>query len=137
MKVKSESEVAQSCPTLSDPMDCSLPGSSIHGIFQARVLECVAIAFSAELPTWSYFSILFTLGWVHTGLLVGCCWTGPWCTSFTYTCPSLRSTSVFKILSCKGKRFLSNYIVLPNARHMKYSCTWFYIHFCFVKKISI
>ena len=39
MKVKSESEVAQSCPTLRDPMDCSLPGSSIHGIFQARVLE--------------------------------------------------------------------------------------------------
>ena len=39
IKVKSESEVAQSCPTLSDPMDCSLPGSSIHGIFQARVLE--------------------------------------------------------------------------------------------------
>ena len=46
MKVKSESEVAQSCPTLSDPTDCSLPGSSIHGIFQARVLEWVAIAFS-------------------------------------------------------------------------------------------
>ena len=39
MKVKSESEVAQSCPTLSDPMDCSLPGSSVHGVFQARVLE--------------------------------------------------------------------------------------------------
>ena len=46
MKVKSESEVAQSCPTLSDPMDCSLPGSSIHGIFQAKVLEWGAIAFS-------------------------------------------------------------------------------------------
>ena len=46
MKVKSESEVAQSCPTLSDPMDCRLPGSSIHGIFQARVLEWGAIAFS-------------------------------------------------------------------------------------------
>ena len=46
MKVKRESEVAQSCPTLSDPMDCSLPGSSIHGIFQARVLQWVAIAFS-------------------------------------------------------------------------------------------
>ena len=43
MKVKSESEVAQSCPTLSDPMDCSLPGSSVHGIFQARVLEWDAI----------------------------------------------------------------------------------------------
>ena len=46
MKVKSESEVAQSCPTLCDPMDCSLPGSSIHGVFQARVLEWGAIAFS-------------------------------------------------------------------------------------------
>ena len=46
MKVKSESEVAQSCPTLSDPMDCSLPGSSVHGIFQARILEWGAIAFS-------------------------------------------------------------------------------------------
>ena len=45
MKVKSESEVAQSYLTLSDPMDCSLPGSSIHGIFQARVLEWGAIAF--------------------------------------------------------------------------------------------
>ena len=45
-KVKSESEVAQSCLTLSDPMDCSLPGSSIHGIFQARVLEWGAIKFS-------------------------------------------------------------------------------------------
>ena len=46
MKVKSESEVAQSCPTPSDPMDCSPPGPSIHGIFQARVLEWGAIAFS-------------------------------------------------------------------------------------------
>ena len=43
-----ESEVAQSCPTLSNPMDCSLPGSSVHGIFQARVLEWGAIAFSGE-----------------------------------------------------------------------------------------
>ena len=46
MKVKSESEVAQLCPTPSDPMDCSLSGSSVHGIFQARVLEWGAIAFS-------------------------------------------------------------------------------------------
>ena len=46
MKMKSESEVAQSCPSLRDPMDCSLPGSSTHGIFQARVLEWGAIAFS-------------------------------------------------------------------------------------------
>ena len=49
MKVKSESEVAQSCPTLFDPADCSLPGSSVHGIFQARVLEWVAIALSFSL----------------------------------------------------------------------------------------
>ena len=48
MKVKSVNEVTQSCPTLSDPMDCSLPGSSAHGIFQARVLEWGAIAFSAK-----------------------------------------------------------------------------------------
>ena len=49
MKVKSESEVLQSCPTLRDPMDYSLPGSSIHGIFQARVLEWGATAFSKLL----------------------------------------------------------------------------------------
>ena len=48
MKVKSESEVAQSCLTLSDPMDCSLPGSSVHGIFQAGVLEWGAIAYNIE-----------------------------------------------------------------------------------------
>ena len=48
VKVKSQSEVAQSCLTLSNPMDCSLPGSSVHGIFQARVLEWGAIAFSLE-----------------------------------------------------------------------------------------
>ena len=54
MKVKGESEVTQSCPTLSDPMDCSLPGSSVHGILQARVLEWGAIAFSK----WStYISV--------------------------------------------------------------------------------
>ena len=55
MKVKSESEVTQSCPTLSDLMDCSPPGSSIHGIFQARVLEWGAIAFSVHLS--NYFLI--------------------------------------------------------------------------------
>ena len=49
VEVKSKSEVAQLCPTLSDPMDCSLLGSSIHGIFQARVLEWVAIAFSVKI----------------------------------------------------------------------------------------
>ena len=56
MKVKSESEVTQPCPTLSDPMDWSLPGSSVHGIFQARVLEWGAIAFFPSLPTHLEFS---------------------------------------------------------------------------------
>ena len=55
MKVKSESEVAQSCPTLRDPMDCSPPGSSVHGIFQARVLEWGAIAFSTLSSTFIHF----------------------------------------------------------------------------------
>ena len=55
MKVKSESEVAQLCPTLHDPMDCSLPGSSAHGIFQARVLEWGAIAFSVVMVSGGYF----------------------------------------------------------------------------------
>ena len=54
MKVKSESEIAQSCPNLCDPMDCSLPGSSIHEIFQARVLEWGAIAFSEFLNSTSF-----------------------------------------------------------------------------------
>ena len=60
MEVKSESEVTQSCLTLCDPMDCSLPGSSFHGIFQARVLEWVATAFSGtkhELASKMTFNI--------------------------------------------------------------------------------
>ena len=60
MKVKSESEIAQSCPTLNDPMVCSLPGSSIHGILQARVLEWGAIVYIL-------FHILF-----HSGFITGC-----------------------------------------------------------------
>ena len=57
MKVKSESEVAQSCPTLHDPMDCSLPGSSAHGISQAGVLEWGAIVFSSVCCTNYGFSL--------------------------------------------------------------------------------
>ena len=60
MKVKSESEVTQSCLTLSDPMDRSLPGSSIHGIFQARVLVWVAIAISDYELTRGYYSVIKT-----------------------------------------------------------------------------
>ena len=57
MQVKSESEVAQLCSTLSDPMDCSLLGSSVHGIFQARVLEWGAIAFSVTYGISPIFGI--------------------------------------------------------------------------------
>ena len=58
MKVKSESEVAQLCPTYSDPMDCSPPGSSIHGIFQARVLEWGAVAFPVKFELIHFNSSL-------------------------------------------------------------------------------
>ena len=58
MKVKSESEVAQSCLTLSDPMDCSPPGSSIHGVFQARVLKWGAIAFSDRITKPYQFTLI-------------------------------------------------------------------------------
>ena len=79
MKVKSESEVAQSCRTLSDPMDRSLPGSSVHGIFQARVLEWGAIAFSETVFTvlFLYFGWRVQL-WSLTGLafwlIIFWCW---------------------------------------------------------------
>ena len=57
MKVKSESEVTQSCLTLCNPMDCSLPGSSVHRVFQARVLEGGAIAFSSGLEMLSFLLV--------------------------------------------------------------------------------
>ena len=63
-----ESEVAQSYLTLSDPVDCSLPGSSIHGILQARVLEGVAIAFSSYLAYLLYNVLLITYIFIHNGL---------------------------------------------------------------------
>ena len=59
MKVKNESEVAEPCPTLSDPMDCSLPGSSIHGIFQARVLEWGAIMYLLFCLFKNYLLIIY------------------------------------------------------------------------------
>ena len=67
MKVKSERKVTQSCPTLSDPMDCSPPGSSIHGIFQARVLEWGAIAFSNIDTKFKYFQARWKAGFFWGG----------------------------------------------------------------------
>ena len=78
-KVKSEREVAQSCPTLSDPMDCSLPGSSAHGIFQARIPEWGAIAFSAVWHRGTLISYVaawmgeeFGREWIHTYVWLSC-----------------------------------------------------------------
>ena len=75
MKVKGESEVAQSCPTLSDPMDHSLPGSSVHGIFQARVLEWGAITFSESIlkevnPEYSLEGLMLKLKLQYSGHLM-------------------------------------------------------------------
>ena len=91
MKVKSVSEVAQLCPTLSDPMDCSPPGSSVHGICQARILEWVAIAFSSCLVM---FNSLRPHGLQHTRL----------------PCPSL-SLSLLKLMSIELV-MLSNHLIL-------------------------
>ena len=70
MKGKSESEVAQSCPTLRDPMVCSLPGSSVHGIFQARVLDWGAIAFS-NIYAHIYIKKYICSMCVHTHISTG------------------------------------------------------------------
>ena len=67
MKVKSENEVAQSCPTLSDPMDRSLPGSPINGIFQASVLEWVAIVFSEDATEKGLASKIYRIAWLSSG----------------------------------------------------------------------
>ena len=68
MKVKSKSEVIQSCPTFSNPMDCSLPGSSVHGIFQARVLEWGAIAFSVDIFMRLFVKPHVILGFEHADI---------------------------------------------------------------------
>ena len=107
IKVESESEVAQSCLTRRDPMDCSLPGSSAHGIFQARVLEWGAIAFSKVFPyyhfthiySYSYLFLsphLFYLQWTYQsppGILVHICM---WCVLFL---PCWNVSSIYHDLS--------------------------------------
>ena len=79
-KVKSESEVAQSCLTLSDPTDCSPPGSSLHGIFQAGILEWGAIAFSHRLLEIRVDMILYGGGVVHRK------WKGTWDVFLEHSC---------------------------------------------------
>ena len=88
MKVKSESEVTQSCPTLSDPMDCSLPSSSVHGIFQARVLEWGAIAFSVLTALLRYNSHAVKLTILEPTYQ---CFLVPGCATIT----SIKSQNIF------------------------------------------
>ena len=85
IKVKSESEVSPSCPALSDPMDCNPPGSSAHGIFQARVLEWGAIAFS-QLSFHKYIGNRFTLN-LPSLLFLSIFCTGPG-ESWHFLCPA-------------------------------------------------
>ena len=84
MKVKSESEVAQSCLTLRNPMDCSLPGSSIYGIFQAKVLEWDAIAFSILDHMVVLFLVSRELSY----------WSSEWLYQFTFQ-PTIQEGSLF------------------------------------------
>ena len=102
MKVKSESEVAQLCPTVRDPMDCSLPGSSIHGIFQARVVEWVAIAFSA---TWLKSILCFITLFLFLSLVICLCMPAKSLESCPTLCDpmdcSLPVSSVHRILQAR------------------------------------
>ena len=108
MKVKSESEFAQSCRTLSDPMDCSLPGSSIPGIFQARVLEWGAIAFSILRYMFHYFSILTLLySWTVCSLVSELIWDLPHL-HFTYEIILRNIEQVLSVLYIK-------YFVYPDS----------------------
>ena len=105
MKVKSEREVTQSCPTLCDPMDCSPPGSSTHGIFQARVLEQVAIAFSKEISSLSnsiVFHYFFAL-MAEEGFLISPCYSLKLCIRML----------IFPFLFCFSLLFFSQLFVRP------------------------
>ena len=102
MKVKSESEVAQSCPTLRDPMDCSPPGSSVHGIFQARVLEWGAIVFSDTYTyTYLYLCTHTKMSSVHFGI------------TSTYHGPTTQTQTVKPFLIQKASSCLSPWLVPP------------------------
>ena len=108
MKVKSESEVVQSCLTLSDPMDCSLAGSSAHGIFQARVLEWGAIAFSLDGTTACEILMLRI-----TMETPGICSPVPWHSCFYLDLLGSHSKLDFPGGTLAGRRILSDLVEWP------------------------
>ena len=117
MKVKSQSEVAQSCLTLHDPIDCSLQDSSVHGILQARVLEWGAIAFSELYARhWKEFTTKNEDGWVST---------------------QIRKVLVFAHLASEsakgpGRRYLLKFHMFPQYKKAEVSLTknWEFFHYC-------
>ena len=120
MKVKSESEVAQSCPTLSNTMDCSLPGSSIHGIFQARVLEWGAIAFSKDVFKSSYNDLKFMVqnfNYVCTKLISSVIYNCHNLLSFALLVPTLSNSipSLPSDWSSSSTSLLEILLLLPSA----------------------
>ena len=114
VKVKSEREVSQSCPTLSDPMDCSPPGFSVHGVFQARVLEWGAIAFSINssrslLIESCIFSILFPEFLIIFTIIILNSFSGslPTSSSFTWTSVFLVYSFICVVFFCLFSIFLN------------------------------
>ena len=105
MEVKSQSEVAQSCLTRRDPMDCSLPGSSIHGIFQARVLEWGAIAFSTNYHEQHLFTTLETKTTSLTFLLLSDCFL------ISALHDSIKTKLRTNLEACLSKRFRRAWIL--------------------------
>ena len=122
MKVKSESEVAQSCPTLRDPMDCSLPGSSIHGIFQASVLEWGATAFSKcwkqhylRAKTWKQLKCL----------LADECIKKMWYTYIMEYCSAIKRS---EIMPSAAAWIDLEMVTLSEVSQTETSALWYHLH---------
>ena len=127
MKVKSESEVAQSCPTLSDHMDCSPPGSSIHGIFQARVLKWGAIAFS-EIQLYTFTKCKKCDGVIYI-YIIGCLTR-----SRLLTYPSPHITNIINsfcvcVCVCVWQGNINTYSKqLPSTQYCIINYSWHAVH---------
>ena len=126
MKLKSENEVAQSCLTLSDPMDCSLPGSSAHGIFQARVLEWVAIV-SCYL-FWKHFHI-----WVFQNLKAT-----PWPLDLTVDSGVISRANVHKTLMLVASVWRRNFWLISegDVGQLEFYCCLTWMPYELVLKLS-